>query len=66
MFLIAKTAMYALKVLINLLQLIKGFDHHCPWVSKCVGRGNINGFYVFVFSTMLLFGYLILGLSIAK
>ncbi|CAK76362.1 unnamed protein product (macronuclear) [Paramecium tetraurelia] len=27
---------------------IQGFDHHCPWTGKCIGRGNINAFYIFV------------------
>jgi hypothetical protein len=40
-----------------------GYDHHCPWTSKCVGQGNIISFYLFVTSTMLLFGYIILALS---
>lgn len=20
---------------------IEGMDHHCPWSSKCIGRGNL-------------------------
>jgi hypothetical protein len=43
---------------------IEGFDHHCPWTSKCVGKGNLIPFYVFVLSTMLLFGYLIFSVSL--
>ncbi|CAD8159480.1 unnamed protein product [Paramecium octaurelia] len=27
---------------------ISGFDHHCPWTGKCIGRGNIGSFYIFV------------------
>ena len=30
---------------------IEGFDHHCPWTSKCIGKGNIVPFYVFIVST---------------
>ena len=56
-----ENAMYVLKV--NFL-IISGFDHHCPWTSKCIGKGNLTGFYVFIFSLMLLFGYWILGISI--
>lgn len=25
---------------------IEGYDHHCPFMSKCVGRGNIVQFYL--------------------
>ena len=27
---------------------IQEYDHHCPWVSKCIGKGNLYFFYVFV------------------
>ena len=23
-------------------------DHHCPWMNKCVARGNIGPFYAFI------------------
>lgn len=42
---------------------IIGYDHHCPWTSKCIGQGNLTGFYMFITSTMLLFGYLIYAVS---
>jgi hypothetical protein len=42
---------------------ILGYDHHCPWTSKCIGQGNLKEFYVFITSTMLLFGYLIYAVS---
>ena len=42
---------------------IEGYDHHCPWVTKCIGKGNIKFFYVFVAST---FSYLfIMFLTVA-
>lgn len=27
---------------------IKYYDHHCPWVSKCIGKKNIHFFNFFV------------------
>ena len=29
---------------------IEEYDHHCVWVGKCVGKGNLIAFYVFVAS----------------
>lgn len=45
---------------------IIGYDHHCPWTSKCIGKGNMLGFQAFVVFTMVLFGYLIFALSAIK
>jgi len=25
------------------------YDHHCPWVNNCIGKGNFARFYIFVF-----------------
>jgi len=30
---------------------IEGYDHHCVWTSKCVGKGNLKIFYCFAFVT---------------
>ena len=36
---------------------IEGYDHHCPWVSKCIGRKNLYSFYFFMTGILLNFGY---------
>lgn len=36
---------------------IEGYDHHCPWTSKCIGRDNLKTFYVFVGSLFTLIFY---------
>jgi len=38
---------------------VEGFDHHCPWTTKCVGNGNLYLFYIMLASTFMLFGYFI-------
>ena len=38
---------------------IERMDHHCPWTGKCIGKGNIIPFYIFVFSVFGLFSYCI-------
>lgn len=38
---------------------ITGYDHHCPWIGKCVGDQNLSDFYCFLTMT---FGNLIMML----
>jgi hypothetical protein len=41
--------------------LTPGHDHHCAWISKCIGRGNVVFFYFFLVFTLLLFAFLLFG-----
>ena len=29
------------------------YDHHCPWIGKCIGKNNYLSFKVFIFSNIL-------------
>eukprot|EP01017_Pseudomicrothorax_dubius_P003370 TRINITY_DN10468_c0_g1_i6.p1 TRINITY_DN10468_c0_g1~~TRINITY_DN10468_c0_g1_i6.p1 ORF type:complete len:241 (-),score=10.35 TRINITY_DN10468_c0_g1_i6:42-716(-) len=42
---------------------VEGYDHHCPWTSKCIGRGNIRGFYCFIAMTTITLIVSILSLT---
>lgn len=43
---------------------IEGYDHHCPWIGKCVGRDNIFFFHCFVISSLLtLVSFILLGIT---
>ena len=41
---------------------IKGIEHHCSWISKCVSKKNKCLYYIFLFSTFSLLIYFVLAL----
>ena len=41
---------------------IEGYDHHCPWTGKCIGRKTILYFYTFVTSVFVVFLFFMSGL----
>ena len=43
---------------------IKGYDHHCPWTSKCIGQNNLNRFYLFAIYVPLFLVYCIVTISL--
>lgn len=51
-------------LLVLFMIIFLGYDHHCPWASKCIGKNNIVPFYFFISFTTFLFGYLILSVSL--
>ena len=45
---------------------IEGYDHHCPWTSKCIGRRNLYSFYTFVSTIFIMIIYFIFAISNAN
>ena len=41
---------------------VDGYDHHCVFVGKCIGRGNMGQFKEFL---LIIFGTMIYGLIIS-
>ena len=39
---------------------VKNMDHHCIWMSKCVGKNNKFSFYFFICFVMVTYIYLII------
>ena len=44
----------------------EGYDHHCPWTSKCVGKRNIFYFNGMLFMISTIFIYVIFAFVISK
>ena len=42
---------------------IEGYDHHCPWVSKCIGTKNLYSFYCFMAGILFNFAYAIICIT---
>ena len=38
---------------------IEQYDHHCVWIGKCVGKDNLELFYLFGVSIPLFFVFII-------
>ena len=33
------------------------YDHHCPWIGKCIGKNNVLTFKLFIFSNFVFIIY---------
>ena len=38
---------------------IENYDHHCPWMTKCVGKNNYVSFKLFLFTVICVFALFI-------
>ena len=45
---------------------VEGYDHHCPWTGKCIGKKNLTYFYAFLMSILFVFGYFVLAMTQAQ
>lgn len=43
---------------------IMGFDHHCPWTTKCIGSGNLLYFYGFLLGVLVTFLYSMVAIGL--
>ena len=44
----------------------EGYDHHCPWTGKCIAKKTLNAFYIFIFSILCAFIYLVTAVTNAQ
>ena len=45
---------------------VEGYDHHCPWTGKCIGKNNLKYFYAFLMSILFVFAYFVLAMTQAQ
>ena len=45
---------------------VEGYDHHCPWTGKCIGKKNLTYFYAFLMSILFVFAYFVLAMTQAQ
>ena len=41
---------------------IEGYDHHCPWTGKCIGKKTIYYFYTFITSVFIILAFFVSAL----
>ena len=41
---------------------VEGYDHHCPWTGKCIGKNTIKYFYTFITSVLVVFVFFVCAL----
>eukprot|EP00397_Hematodinium_sp_SG-2012_P039792 GEMP01043504.1.p2 GENE.GEMP01043504.1~~GEMP01043504.1.p2 ORF type:complete len:124 (+),score=12.63 GEMP01043504.1:113-484(+) len=45
---------------------VEGYDHHCPWTSKCIGKKNLQDFHIFLATGMSTMLYIILVVAFTR
>ena len=40
---------------------IEGFDHHCVWVGKCIGKNNIKPFYGILIAVAITYLFIVIS-----
>lgn len=45
---------------------VEGYDHHCPWTGKCIGKKNLKYFYIFLMSILFVFCFFAIALTLAQ
>lgn len=38
---------------------VEEWDHHCPWMGKCIGKSNLNEFYAFLCTSLTSLAYIV-------